>query len=65
MPSFTGNKFSNFYKRLAFDEILSSFLIFSEVRKKIKKVKKSKKIFSNKHYKNLNPTHQKMAKQRL
>ncbi len=38
---------SNFYKRLSFDEILSSFLIFSEVRKKIKKIKKNKKIFKN------------------
>ena len=52
-PINIGNYNSNFYKRLSFDEILSSFLIFSEVRKKIKKIKKNKKIFSNIHYKNL------------
>ena len=44
---------SNFYKRLSFDEILSSLLIFSEIRKKIKKVKKNNKIFTNKLYKNI------------
>ena len=37
---------SNFYKRLAYDEILSSFLVHSEIRKKIKKIKKQKKIFN-------------------
>ena len=52
-PKNIGKYNSNFYKRLAFDEILSSFLIFSEVRKKIKKIKKNKKNFSNKYYKNL------------
>jgi ATP-dependent DNA helicase RecG len=36
---------SNFYKRLAYDEILASFLVHSEIRKKIKKIKKQKKIF--------------------
>jgi len=35
-----GNFNSNFYRRLAFDEILASFLISSEIRKKIKKIKK-------------------------
>ena len=52
-PKNINNYNANFYKRLSFDEILSSLLIFSEVRKKIKKIKKNKKIFSNKHYKNL------------
>jgi len=52
-PKNIGKYNSNFYKRLAFDEILSTFLIFSEVRKKIKKVKKNKKIFFNKYYKKL------------
>ena len=33
----------NFYKRLAFDEIFSTFLVNSEIRKKIKKIKKKKK----------------------
>ena len=37
---------SNFYKRLAYDEILASFLVHSEIRKKIKKIKKQKKIFA-------------------
>ena len=38
-----GNYKSNFYKRLAFDEIFSTFLANSEIRKKIKKVKKKNK----------------------
>ena len=42
-------KFSeNFYQRLIFDEIFSYFLVNSEIRKKIKKIKKQKKIFSTK-----------------
>jgi ATP-dependent DNA helicase RecG len=41
-----GNYNANFYKRLAFDEIFSSFLVNSEIRKKIKKIKKQKKIFT-------------------
>ena len=44
-----GNYNSKFYKRLVFDEILSSFLVFSEIRKTIKKIKKNKKIFFNKY----------------
>ena len=36
----------NFYKRLAFDEILASFLVFSEIRKAIKKNKKKGKKFN-------------------
>ncbi len=48
-PSNIGNTNANFYKRLAFDEIFSSMLISSEIRKKIKKIKKEKKIFYNKH----------------
>ena len=46
-PKNISNYKSNFYRRLAFDEILSSFLIFSEIRKKIKKIKKDSKNFSN------------------
>jgi ATP-dependent DNA helicase RecG len=37
---------SDFYKRLAYDEILASFLVHSEIRKKIKKIKKQKKNFN-------------------
>ncbi len=37
---------SDFYKRLAFDEIFASLLISSEIRKKIKKIKKDKKFFN-------------------
>jgi len=53
MPENIGNYNSNFYKRLSFDEILSSLLIFSEIRKKIKKIKKNKKIFTNKLHENI------------
>ena len=48
-PKNIGNYKSNFYRRLAFDEILSSFLISSEIRKKIKKIKKNSKKFSDKY----------------
>jgi ATP-dependent DNA helicase RecG len=45
------NKYkTNFYKRLAYDEILASFLVNSEIRKKIKKIKKTSKKFSDKSY---------------
>jgi len=37
---------SDYYKRLAYDEILASFLISSQVRKKINKVKKKIKKFN-------------------
>ena len=33
------------YKRLAYDEILSSLIVLSQVRKKIKKIKKKPKRF--------------------
>ncbi len=42
-PENIGKYNSNFYKRLAFDEIFSTFLVNSEIRKKIKKIKKAKK----------------------
>ena len=35
-----GDLRSNFYQRLVFDEIFSTFLVNSEIRKKIKKIKK-------------------------
>ena len=38
---------SNFYRRLAYDEILANLLVLSEVRKKIKKIKKEKKRFDS------------------
>ena len=38
-----GNYKKNFFKRLAFDEIFSTFLVNSEIRKKIKKIKKKRK----------------------
>ena len=34
----------NYYRRLAFDEIFSTFLVNSEIRKKIKKIKKKNKV---------------------
>ena len=46
-PENVGKYKSNFYERLAYDEILASFLVHSEIRKKIKKIKKQKKIFSS------------------
>jgi len=48
-PKNISNYKSNFYRRLAFDEILSSFLLSSEIRKKIKKIKKDSKNFENKN----------------
>ena len=41
-PENIGKYKSSFYKRLAYDEILASFLVHSEIRKKIKKIKKQK-----------------------
>ena len=38
----------DFYQRLAFDEIFSTFLVNSEIRKRIKKTKKTKKNFDTK-----------------
>ncbi len=43
----------SFYQRLAFDEILASFLISSEIRKKIKKIKKKNKILDLKKKKKI------------
>ena len=40
------NKDSKFYKRLAFDEIFSNFLIFSEIKKRIKKLIKVSKVIN-------------------
>ena len=51
-PKNIGDFKSNFYRRLAFDEILASYLISSEIRKKIKKIKKDSKNFTDKYYKN-------------
>ena len=49
-PTNIENYKANFYKRLAYDEILASFLVNSEIRKKIKKIKKtSKKITKKGH----------------
>jgi ATP-dependent DNA helicase RecG len=45
-PKNIANYKSNFYRRLAYDEILSFFLVNSEIRKKIKKIKKEAKKFS-------------------
>ena len=44
-PENIGKFKENFYQRLAYDEIFSTFLVNSEIRKKIKKVKKTKKNF--------------------
>ena len=52
-PANIANYESNFYRRLAYDEILSSFLVNSEIRKKIKKIKKVSKFFTKKYYDNI------------
>ena len=51
-PNNIANYKSNFYKRLAFDEIFSSFLVKSQIRKKIKKIKKDSKKFTQISYNN-------------
>ena len=43
----------NFYQRLAFDEIFSTFLVNSEIRKKIKKIKKINKVLDIKKQNNI------------
>ena len=57
-PENIGKFQSSFYRRLAFDEIFSSFLVQSEIRKKIKKKKKKTKVIDiklqNRFVQNLN-----------
>jgi len=48
-----GQHSKNFYQRLAYDEIFSFFLVNSEIRKKIKKIKKQKKIFNDSFQENI------------
>ncbi len=43
-PENIGKYKENFYQRLAYDEIFSTFLVNSEIRKKIKKIKKKNKV---------------------
>ncbi len=52
-PTNIENYKASFYKRLAYDEILASFLVNSEIRKRIKKIKKTSKKFTKKPYKNI------------
>ena len=56
-PENIENYKKKFYQRLAFDEIFSTFLVNSEIRKKIKKIKKKSKFLDkskqNKIIKNL------------
>lgn len=47
-PNIKKNFQSNYYRRLAYDEILSSLIVLSQIRKKIKKIKKKPKKFVNK-----------------
>ena len=44
---------SNFHRRLAYDEILANFLVLSQVRKRIRKLKKNNKKFGDKTYKKI------------
>ncbi len=50
-PENIGKYKKSFYQRLAFDEIFSTFLVNSEIRKKIKKIKKEKKFIDLKKQK--------------
>ncbi|MDB9807777.1 DEAD/DEAH box helicase, partial [Candidatus Pelagibacter sp.] len=52
-PKNIENYKSDFYKRLAYDEILASFLVNSEIRKKIKRIKKESKKFTKKAHNNI------------
>ena len=45
-PENIGKYNSNFYNRLAYDEIFASFLVQSKIRQKIKKIKKERKYFN-------------------
>jgi len=45
-PENIGKYKDDFYQRLAFDEIFSTFLVNSEIRKKIRKIKKRSKIIN-------------------
>ena len=49
-PENIQNYKANFYQRLAYDEIFASFLVNSEIRKKIKKIKKTSKKISENSY---------------
>ena len=48
-PENIGKFKENFYQRLAFDEIFSTFLVNSEIRKKLKELKKQKKKLDTKN----------------
>jgi ATP-dependent DNA helicase RecG len=48
-PNNIGDYKKGFYQRLAYDEIFSTFLVNSEIRKKIKKIKKKNKVFDESH----------------
>ena len=50
-PENIGKYNKSFYQRLAFDEIFSTFLVNSEIRKKIKRIKKKNKILDLKRQK--------------
>jgi ATP-dependent DNA helicase RecG len=52
-PKNVGNYKENFYQRLAFDEIFSTFLVNSEIRKKIKRIKKTNKVLDVKKQLNI------------
>jgi len=47
-PKIKQNFQSNYFKRLVYDEILSSLIVLSQIRKKINKIKKKPKKFINK-----------------
>ena len=52
-PKIKKDNKSNYFKRLVFDEILSTLLMMSQIRKKIKKIKKKPKIFKQINYKEI------------
>ena len=65
-PENIGKYKKNFYQRLAYDEIFSTFLVNSEIRKKIKKNKKTNKILQlNKQNKIINKLDFSLTKDQL
>ena len=65
-PENIGKYKKNFYQRLAYDEIFSTFLVNSEIRKKIKKNKKKNKILHlNKQNKIINKLDFSLTKDQL
>jgi len=65
-PKIKQNFQSDYYRRLVYDEILSSLIVLSQIRKKIKKIKKKPKKFGNKlSYKIIRNFHFQLTKDQI